>query len=54
MPQLPQCLRFNLPDPLPGNREYLADFLERVLAAVIQAESHPDDALLAWCQSSEY
>src|SRR5258708_23012210 len=53
MPQLAQCLGFNLPDALPGNRENLADFLERVLAAVIEAESHADDALLAWSQGPE-
>ena len=54
MPQLAQRLGFNLPDALSCDREYLADFLERMLAAVIQTESHPDDALLARCKSSEY
>src|SRR3989440_8139899 len=45
MPQLAQRLRFDLPDPLARDREALADFLERVLAAVADAEPHLDHLL---------
>src|SRR6185436_9664296 len=38
---------FDLPDALAGDREALADFLERVLAAVADAEAHLDDLLFA-------
>ena len=47
MPQLAQRLRFDLADALAGDGEPLAHFLERVLAAIFQAEAHLDDLLLA-------
>src|SRR5262249_22666730 len=47
MPQLPERLRFDLPDALARDGEALADFLERVLAAVADAEAHLDHLLLA-------
>src|SRR6184192_3897646 len=47
MPQLPERLRFDLPDAFASDREALADFLERVLAAVADAEPHLDHLLLA-------
>src|SRR3972149_6774837 len=47
MAQLAQRLRLDLPDALAGDREALADLLERVLAAVADAEPHLDDFLLA-------
>src|SRR6266566_1125336 len=43
--QLPQRLGLDLTDALAGDREALADFLERVLAAVADAEPHLDDLL---------
>src|SRR5437868_8325906 len=42
MPKLAQGLGFDLPDPLARDREALSDFLERVLAAVADAEPHLD------------
>src|SRR5579862_8731281 len=45
--QLPEGFGFNLPDALAGYGEVLAHFLERVLAAVFQAEPHFDDLFLA-------
>ena len=39
MAQLAQCFRFDLADALAGDSERLADFFERVLAAIIQALS---------------
>src|SRR5438128_12610482 len=48
MTQLTQRLRFNLPDALAGDGKVLADFFERVLAAVWpQTETHLDDLLFA-------
>src|SRR5215831_12802386 len=47
MPQLAECLRFNLPDPLPRDCEVLSDFLERMLASIFEAETHLDDFLFA-------
>src|SRR6201995_1601417 len=47
MPQLAERLGLDLTDALAGDREALADFLERVLAAVADAEAHLDDLLLA-------
>ncbi len=47
MPQLPQRLSLNLADALARNREILAHFLQRVLAAILQPEPQPDDLLLA-------
>src|SRR5713101_3018554 len=45
--QLAQHLGFDLADTFTGEGESLAHFLERVLAAVLQPESHPDDLFLA-------
>src|SRR5438128_9968924 len=45
MPQLAQCLGFDLADTLARDREVLPHFLERVLAAIFQAEAHLDDLL---------
>src|SRR3982751_1485409 len=45
--ELAQRFRFDLTDPLAGDGEALADFLERVLAAVSHAEPHLDHLLLA-------
>src|SRR5687768_12375046 len=38
--ELPQRLRFDLPDALAGHRELLAHLLQRVLGAVPDAEAH--------------
>src|SRR5205814_7404414 len=53
MPQLPQRLRFDLADAFTRYGEVLADFLERVLAAVAHAEPHLDHLLLARRQRLE-
>ena len=45
--QFAQRLGFDLADALARDREVLADFFERVLAAVLQAEAHLDDLLFA-------
>src|SRR5260370_40588395 len=45
--QLAQHLGFDLADTFTGEGESLAHFLERVLAAVLQTDAHPDDLFLA-------
>src|SRR6476646_4803323 len=47
MSQLPERFRLDLADALARDREALAHFLERVLAAVADAEAHLDHLLLA-------
>src|SRR5216683_2720434 len=47
VPQFAQRFRFDLPDAFARDRERLADFFERVLAAVVQAKAHLDDFFLA-------
>src|ERR1700691_3268027 len=47
MTQLAQRLGFDLADALAGYLEALADFFQRVLGAVFQAETHLDDTLFA-------
>src|ERR1700752_1833769 len=54
MSQLPQRFGLDLPYTFPGDRERLADFLERVLAAVLQAKTHLDDLLLARGQRAQH
>ena len=54
MAQLPQSLGLDLANAFPSYRERLADFFERVLGAVFQAEAHLDDLLLAWCQRAQH
>src|SRR2546422_7918258 len=51
--QLAERLRLDLPDALAGDREALAHFLERVLAAVADAKPHLDHLLLAGRQRLE-
>src|SRR5205814_5744519 len=46
MPQLTQRLCLDLPDAFPGDRKALADFLQRVLAFLADAEAQPQDLLL--------
>ena len=53
MAQLAQGLGFDLADALAGDLEGLADFLEGVLGAVLEAEAHLDDALFARRQGAE-
>ena len=50
MPQLPQCLGFNLSDTLAGDPEFLAYFFQRVLSPVLQSKPHLDDAFFARSQ----
>ena len=47
MPQLPQCLGFNLADALAGDAKLLAHFFQRVLGAVFEAKTHFDHAFFA-------
>ena len=47
MAQLAQGLGFDLADAFAGDLERLANFLQRVLAAISQAKAHLDDFLLA-------
>src|SRR4051794_21000593 len=53
MAQLAQRLRFDLANPFARDREALTDFLERVLAAVADAEPHLDHLLLTRRQRLE-
>src|ERR1051325_7988286 len=53
MPQLAQGLCLDLTNALARDGEALADFFERVLAAVADAEPHLDDFLLARRQRLE-
>ena len=45
--ELAERLNFDLADTLTGEGEHLTHFVERVLAAVIQPEAHPDDFFFA-------
>ena len=47
MPQLPQCLGFNLADTLAGDPKGLAHFFQRALGPVFEAESHFDHTFFA-------
>src|SRR5215831_15778384 len=47
VPQLAERLRLDLTDALAGDREILADLLQRVLAAVGESEAQPEHLLLA-------
>ena len=47
MPQLPQRLRFNLPDTLAGHVELLAHFFQRVVGVHVDAEAHAQHLGLA-------
>src|SRR5713101_669551 len=48
MAQFSQHLGFDLANAFASNREGLAHFLERVIGAVVQSKTHPDDSFLAW------
>src|SRR5579875_934438 len=54
MAQFSQRLRLNLPDALPRDGEALAHFFKRVLAAVVEPESHLDYLFFARCQRLEH
>src|SRR5215831_10314635 len=54
VPQLPQRLGFDLPDPLARYVERASDFLERVLRAVADSEAHLQDLLLAGGQRLQH
>src|SRR5207245_10306345 len=53
MPEFAQRLGFDLPDTLARYREVLANFFERVFAAILQAEAHLDDLLFARAEGLE-
>src|SRR6266545_2914916 len=54
VPELPQRLRLDLPDPLARDLEILADLLERVVALLADAEAHPEHLLLARGERGEH
>src|ERR1700689_1227019 len=54
MTELAQRLSLDLPDSLARHREVLAHFLERMLAAVLQAEAHLDDLFFARTERLQY
>src|SRR5436305_13644325 len=54
MTQLTQRLGFDLPDAFARNRERLAHFFARVLAALVQATTHLDDFFLPRRQRLQY
>src|SRR5689334_5429243 len=54
VPQLAERFGFDLTDALACDGEALADFLERVFAAVAHAEPHLDDLLFAWCERLQH
>src|SRR5882724_7840286 len=54
MPQLAQRLRLNLTNALARDGKRLTDFFERVLAAVIKAETHLDNFFLARRQGLQH
>ena len=54
MPQFAQCFGLDLADALARDREVLAYFFERVLAAVFQAKPHFDDFFFARREGLEY
>ena len=53
MPQFAQGLCLNLPDPLPGDIELFADFLEGPGPAVFEAEAEKKDLPLPLSQGVE-
>src|SRR5271168_2144761 len=52
--QLAQRLRLDLPDTLAGDGELFADFLERVVGLLPDAEAHAQDLLLARRQRGQH
>src|ERR1043165_2786518 len=52
--QLAERLRLDLADALAGDLEVLADFLERVIALLADAEAHAEDLLLARRERREH
>ena len=52
--QLGERLRLDLADALTRDAERLADFLERLRLAAIEAEPHPHDLLLALAQLAQH
>jgi hypothetical protein len=54
MPQFPQSLSFDLPNAFARHRKRLADFLERMLAAIFQTEAHLNDFFFARSQGAQH
>ncbi len=54
MPQFTQRLGFDLADALARNGKVLAHFLERMLAAILEAEAHLDDLFFARAQGFQH
>src|SRR4051812_25501021 len=53
VPELGQRLGLDLADALTGHAELTTDLLERAGLAVVEAEPHPDDGLLAVVEIGE-
>ena len=53
MLELPQRLRFNLPDPLARDRELLPDLFQRVIGVHPNPEAHAEDSFFARGQAGE-
>jgi hypothetical protein len=54
MPQLAQCLGFDLPNPLTCYVELLANLFKRMVGVHIDAESHAQHFRFAWREAGEY
>ena len=52
--QLAQRLRLDLANPFAGDGEQLADLFESAVGLLPDAETHPQDLLLAWRQRRQY
>lgn len=53
MAELAQGMRLDLPDPLTGQAELVADLFERPRTPVVEAESEAEDVLLAAFEAIE-
>src|SRR5450631_347716 len=54
MPKFSERLGLDLPDAFASHRKRLANFFQRVLRTVFQAETHLDDLLFARCQRAQH
>ena len=50
MTQFTQRLGLDLANPFTGDREILADLLQRMIGFFTDPETHPEDLLFAWSQ----
>src|SRR5436190_7589397 len=54
MPQLPECLGFDLANALAGDAEFATDLFQRSLAAIVEPEAQRDDAALTLRQRTQH